>query len=117
MVRNLTVESHLENVTIAMNEELVEILLNNLLSNATRHNCNGGRITISLNKDIFFIANTSKAPALNKDTLYQRFTKINGNNDNNGLGLSIIRQICDSSGMNIKYEFKNEMHIFSIYWN
>lgn len=106
----------LNSATVIMNEELFDVLLNNLLSNATKYNFNGGQINVTLNEDQLKIANTSNSPALNTALLYQRFTKLSYGNENNGLGLSIIKQICDTSGFKIEYDFKNQMHIFIIHW-
>lgn len=110
----LKVKADLNKVCISMNEELLEILLNNLLSNATRHNYDGGKINVVLNDAHLKIANTSKAPALDKHTLYLRFAKPSYKKESNSLGLSIIKQICDSSGCVVNYFFEDELHIFLI---
>lgn len=112
LAQELTIQTELAEATILMNEELLEILLNNLLSNATRHNYRGGKISIVLNENYLAIANTSDVQELNAETLYQRFTKLSKLSKSNGLGLSIIRQICDTSGFRINYRFENAMHIF-----
>jgi signal transduction histidine kinase len=114
--QELTVQTELEEVTISMNEELLEVLLNNLLSNATKHNFSGGKINITLNESYLAIANSSSVSELNSKTLYQRFAKASNGNESNGLGLSIIKQICDSSGFTINYEFSKDMHVFIIKW-
>lgn len=113
----LLVETHLTHAGIEMNEELLEVLLNNLLSNATKHNCNNGKIKLVLTENFLSIANTSNTPALNEQMLYKRFTKGSNGNESNGLGLSIIKQISDTSGFILHYEFTNEMHVFLIRWN
>ena len=116
MARELSVKAHLKDVAILINEELLEVLLNNLMSNATKHNFNDGKIKITLSDKSLTIANTSHISALNQETLYQRFTKALNRNESNGLGLSIIKQICDTSGFVLNYEFNNEMHVFAIRW-
>jgi len=32
------------------------------------------------------------------------------------LGLSVIKQICDTSGFGINYMFENGLHVFAIEW-
>ena len=116
MARQLSVELQLADAMILINEELLEVLLNNLMSNATKHNINDGKIKITLSEKFLAIANTSHLAALNPRTLFQRFTKESNGNENNGLGLSIIKQICDTSGFVVHYEFTNEMHVFMVRW-
>lgn len=114
--RQLIIETHLKNVSILMNEELLEILLNNLLSNATKHNFDGGRISLELVENYLAVANMSQTAALNSNLLYQRFTRLSNVNESTGLGLSIIKQICETSGFKVDYEFSNRMHVFAIRW-
>ena len=87
-----------------------------LISNATKHNINDGKIKITLSEKLLAITNTSHTAALNQQTLFQRFAKESNGNENNSLGLSIIKQICDTSGFVVQYEFTNEMHVFMIRW-
>jgi signal transduction histidine kinase len=116
MAKQLSVEQQLADAMIFINEQLLEVLLNNLISNATKHNINDGKIKITLSEKLLAITNTSHTAALNQQTLFQRFAKESNGNENNGLGLSIIKQICDTSGFVVQYEFTNEMHVFMIRW-
>src|SRR5207244_9063407 len=97
---------------IKMNSELADILLNNLLSNATRHNVSGGNIKIEMTKKSLCVSNSSLQKALDPVRLYSRFYKQEGTAGQNGLGLSIIKQICDVSGFKIDYSFKDADHSF-----
>jgi signal transduction histidine kinase len=113
----LIVNASLGEVFVKMNEELADLLLNNLLSNATMHNFKGGRITIDLNQDHLLVSNTSNHVVLDKEKMFQRFYKPNQTKEQNGLGLSIIRQISDASGFVVKYALASDMHNFMIGWN
>ena len=112
--QQISVHDALEHATINMNEELADVLLNNLLSNATKHNFSGGTISIELNAQHLTVKNTSKDPALDKNKIFHRFYKSNSSSEYNGLGLSIIKQICDASGFDIQYSFQHHEQIFSI---
>ncbi|RBL89498.1 sensor histidine kinase [Chitinophaga flava] len=101
---------------IKMNADLLEILLNNLFSNATRHNKPGGNIAISLDTKSVSISNTGTDTALDREKVFSRFYKNTVNNENNGLGLSIVRQICISSQISPSYEYRDGMHHFSFNW-
>lgn len=114
--QQITVTYHLDDAVVYMNEELADILLNNLFSNATRHNFSGGHIAIELNKNKLAISNTSRQPAAPPDKLFQRFYKTASGREHNGLGLSIIKQIGEASGLAIAYRFQNNQHLFTISW-
>ncbi len=112
--QEIVVNSLLTGACVNMNNELADILLSNLLSNATRHNYQGGFINLELNDSSLSISNTSNHKQLDKNFLFTRFYKPNHENAYNGLGLSIIKQICDASGLKINYSFITQMHRFDI---
>ncbi len=116
MVHNISVIADITKSEVKMNPELADILLNNLLSNATRHNYAGGNIRVVLGKNHLVLSNTSTGPVLEQEKLFHRFYKASVSNDQHGLGLSIIKQICDVSGFTITYSHGKEMHHFHITW-
>ena len=102
--------------TIYGNPQLTDILLNNLLSNATKHSAKGATITIALQPSELNISNTGKAKALDEQQIFNRFYK--GDvvaAGSHGLGLSIVKQICDVSGYVCRYRFiMPDVHSFVI---
>jgi signal transduction histidine kinase len=115
--RNISSQVNLSDKIITGNMYLVEILLNNLLSNATNHNKINGSITISL-KDVLQVINTGIQRPLDEMKMYKRFSKANNADVNHGLGLSIIQQICIASGYTVTYNFSSpDMHSFTISFN
>ncbi|HWY37762.1 MAG TPA: HAMP domain-containing sensor histidine kinase [Bacteroidia bacterium] len=113
---HITVSATLTPAFINANGSLVDILLNNLIGNAGRHNKDGGKVEIVLNAEALIISNTGVNKELNKEKLFRRFYKETQNSHHNGLGLSIVKQICDQSGIMIAYTFTNNMHSFSLLW-
>jgi signal transduction histidine kinase len=103
--QNISVSSSLGDATVSLNNELTDILLNNLLSNATRHNFSNGSIKIVLKEKTLEISNSSKEKELNSKQMFLRFFSQDKKSRYNGLGLSIIKQICDVSGFTIRYLF------------
>lgn len=95
------------------NLTLTEILINNLLLNAIRHNQQNGTINISLTAQQLTIANSGNKP-LNDEKIFQRFGKVNSESAGTGLGLSIIQEICKRQNWNIHYTFKENRHLFTI---
>jgi signal transduction histidine kinase len=110
--KNLKVELNIEqDFALKMNEQLAEILINNLLSNAINHNLKGGYIRISVREKELKICNTGEANLLTDETIFNRFTK--GNSKSYGLGLAVVKNICDTHNLEIHY-LKNELHCFII---
>ena len=58
------------------NAHLIEILVNNLFNNATKHNTEGGSISVVLNDDLQII-NTGINHSLDETQLFKRFSKAN----------------------------------------
>lgn len=105
----------LEPVTIHFHQYLAEVLIGNLLTNAIRYNKANGCIQIHLDNKSFTISNSSELPALDKQKLYKRFYRHPGTKaDGNGLGLSIVKQVCDLAGYGLEYEYLEDKHVFSI---
>ena len=103
-----------EDVILNMNETLAEILIVNLLINAIKHNIEKGNLTIELNKDYLSIANTGKILNTNPAIYFERFKKESTSNDSMGLGLSIVKKICDTYDFEISYNYKDRIHTLTV---
>ncbi|HTE26427.1 sensor histidine kinase [Flavitalea sp.] len=112
----LNLHCDLQDASIQSNSDLTDILLNNLLSNASRHNVVGGTIYIHLRANKLMISNTGLQKELDSKRIFARFYKGESNSHQNGLGLSIIKQICERSQIEIDYSYKNSRHIFQLSW-
>ena len=108
--------SQLEEAYITANPDLIEIFLNNVLSNATRHNYPGGHISIELNSKELKVTNSGMRQPLEKDKLFKRFYKATTHAEDNGLGLSIVKQICERAGMFAAYHYRYGTHQFVFTW-
>ena len=105
-------------VTILSNKQLVDILLNNLLNNAIRYNVPNGSINITLAVNSLVIANTSFLPELDDQKVFQRFYRhADSRQEGNGLGLSIVKQICEMAGYSISYRYLNGVHAFEVHFS
>lgn len=112
----ISIRASLDESFVIMNKDLSETLINNLLSNATKHNMENGFIEIELSPGILSIKNPGIERPLDPTRIFQRFYKSEQNSVGNGLGLSIIKQICDASGLKIEYFFQNNTHCFVLTW-
>jgi signal transduction histidine kinase len=104
-------------VNIIIDPELLDTLLNNLLSNSIKHNVTGGEIRITLQENKLVISNPGNPVALDEARVFTRFYKSEQNNDFTGLGLFIMKEVCIVSGCNISYRFENGFHFFMVDWS
>ncbi len=115
-LRGIKVTTKLENCPISIDIGLAEILLNNLFKNALKHNITNGYVYIQLNSKFFSIENSGLPYNGNPEQLFQRFNK--GEHGNHGIGLAIVKQICDLYMYSITYNIVgNNKHIFEICFN
>lgn len=115
--KNIEVTAQLQPALITINSSLADVLLNNLISNAVKHNKEGGTININLAQGLLNISNTGSLQPLIEKSLFTRFHKDIAANENNGLGLSIVKQICDASGCTVSYHFDDkQLHTFLLRW-
>ena len=99
------------------NDILLGSLITNLFVNAIRHNCSEkGSIDISVDEKKFSISNTGQKDSLNTEKIFKRFSRTSEEKKGNGLGLSIIRQICKLHDWRVVYDFINEQHVFTIFF-
>ncbi|MFT3674300.1 MAG: HAMP domain-containing sensor histidine kinase [Chitinophagaceae bacterium] len=113
---NIHISVNLEESSIVANPDLTDALLNNLIGNAITHNHKGGKINIHLTATGLTISNSGGPHQLDPEKLFRRFYKEETHSHHNGLGLSIIKQICDQSGIAIDYSFRQVLHEFSLTW-
>jgi signal transduction histidine kinase len=111
--RELSFQHHLQPKQILASKYLIDILLNNLFSNAIRHNIPGGIINIELNSEQLSIKNTGAANALNGQQIFERFQK-GKDSQGTGLGLTLVKNICQLYGYVIQYEYETGWHKFVI---
>jgi signal transduction histidine kinase len=97
--------------SVKLNAQLADILMNNLLSNALRHNEISGFIHIMISSEEFKICNSGAPNGLNNDNIFSRFTK--KNSETFGLGLAIVQNICNTNKLEIQYIYDNT-HCFGI---
>ena len=97
-------------IAIKINPYLADVLLNNLLSNALKHNHKKGEIKIELTHKSFVVSNTGTQPTVPVEQLWERFRKDSTQAESVGLGLSLVRQICETSGLVVHYDYANGWH-------
>ncbi len=106
-----------DDIHIKMNSTLFEILVNNLLKNSIKHNTTSkGYIHIILNNKFLQFKNSGLPLKTNPENLFGRFKKENHKTNSLGLGLSIIKKICEVNQMHIEYVCKESEHIITVHF-
>lgn len=101
--------------TVYANGSLMTTLVSNLLRNAYMHNTVNGEIRMTIDDGFFSIANSGPEEPLDRDMLFQRFYRRDRNiKGSSGLGLSIVKAICEANSFLIDYSFIDGFHIFRI---
>lgn len=113
VIKNIRLDIDLADLEINASRYLIDVLINNLFSNAIRHNKNSGEIKIELSAQRLQFQNTGDPDPLQQDAIFERFYK-GRTSDGTGLGLAIIKNICALYHCEIKYTFKQGMHCFCI---
>jgi signal transduction histidine kinase len=110
-MKNIKLKTSIDkNVFIYMNVSLAEILLSNLLNNSIKHNIFGGELIINLIPNELSIKNTGEALHIEPEKLFDRFVKESTSNESIGLGLSLVRQICETYNFRVSYHYEHSLH-------
>lgn len=99
---------------IKANRSLLESMVNNLVVNAVRHNKTSGEITVFLSDNRLMVSNTSDDAALDADQIFNRFYRPSEKTTGNGLGLFIVKAVCDYHGWKILYAYADGKHQFVV---
>ena len=112
-IRNISITKNIEDSIQFMDAGLAEILVTNLIKNAIKHNIQDGYLSIIMNQSSFVLENSGLPFSGNPNTLLERFIK--GEKGNIGIGLSIVKQICELYNFKITYQINdNTVHKLSI---
>jgi len=92
------------------NADLADVLITNLLKNAIVHNYDGGRITVTVGKDEFEIANTGRPQPLDADKMFTRFYRSADQSSSTGLGLAVVKAIAQHYQAEVGYRYADGLH-------
>ena len=110
-IKSISIESVIEpNIFINIHPNMAEMLLQNLMTNAIKHNEKDGLISIRLSSNRLEVTNTGPEPNQDVNNFFQRFKKGNNNQNSIGLGLPIVKQICLVNDFEISYSYQEPHH-------
>ncbi len=103
-----------KSLKVEMDRSLAFVLINNLISNAVKHSTEEYPIEIKILDDRLQVQNHGTFALAKPDQIFKRFYKESEHQDSTGLGLSIVKKICDYYGFIPSYRFRESEHIFTI---
>ena len=135
-LKSLTLATTIEEkIYVPLHPSLADLLLTNLIGNSIRHNVppaifpaqgseieadegfgghGNGLIQVNLTCDGLTVVNTGRQPQVPTAELFERFKKGNSGGDSIGIGLAIVRQICDLSHFTIDYQYQDGFHCLAV---
>ncbi|MGM0946995.1 MAG: sensor histidine kinase [Bacteroidota bacterium] len=114
-LRSLVVSTQIqENSLVKIHPFIAEVLIQNLINNAIKHNIQGGQLRIELNEYSLRIENSGKLPDKDPEEFFDRFKKANSSSESIGLGLAIVKQICRRYTLRPQYRIENNLHVLMI---
>lgn len=99
---------------LILNNTMAYVLITNLLNNAIKHNVENGEILITLNDNELIIENTGLTIKEDPENFFQRFKKGSNSSESSGLGLALIKKVCDIYDMRINYSVSDNRHRIAI---
>jgi signal transduction histidine kinase len=104
--KKLELEAVLVEITLEINPFLAETLVTNLLTNAVKHNLQGGFLRVTLNENCLIVENSSALPEASVTDLTARFARGNPHSEGVGLGLAMVVEICEQQGFGLEMSFE-----------
>lgn len=103
-----------EAVVLDTNFNLLDILISNLIKNAVFHNVQDGFIQIEISSNTLKIINSGDNHQMNNEQLFNRFVSVKKEDHQIGLGLSIVKKICEVLHFQIHYHQTQNTHHFEL---
>ncbi|HNR68419.1 MAG TPA: HAMP domain-containing sensor histidine kinase [bacterium] len=114
-LKSMTIEAQLaDDHSLVIDPFLFDIVLKNLFRNAISYGSAAGPIRVISSDRILRVSNFGPPLAFPADKLFVRFSNRNGQHTSLGLGLSLVKKICEVSGIEIDYAYREGQHIFSL---
>jgi len=116
--KGLTVTSVLAPCTLRANERAMERIVDNLLSNAVKYNKKNGWISVELTQESLTVADSGKGFDTGRTReIFERYKRLDSASGGFGLGLSIVKTLCDLYGIGIDVvSQKNVGSTFTLLW-
>lgn len=104
-------EIYTENkITVVANSSLIKILISNLINNAIVHNNHDRQLKVTIKKKKLILENTGNPLQVPAEGLFDRFKKDSHQRKTTGLGLALVKQICQLYHYKVAYTYNDGWH-------
>jgi two-component system OmpR family sensor kinase len=102
---------YLEDKVVYIDEKKIIKVIDNLISNAIKYNNIAGKITIKLDENILSIEDSGKGISEeNIKMMFDRYARFDKSVGGFGIGLSIVKMVCDEYGVSIGIESQQDKY-------
>lgn len=113
-VEDISFRTSIQPLLIRANSTLIEVMLTNLFQNAVRHTTKNGTVIVETGEQYIRISNSGEPLTMDPEKMFKRFQKETKNEKSTGIGLAIVKKICDANGYTVDYRYKAAMHVFTV---
>lgn len=115
--KGLEIRANVGESEIIAERNALNTLFDNLISNAIKYNKKGGFIALTLDRGIFSIENSGVVIGKeNVDKIFERYARFGADTGGFGIGLSLVKKICDEYGIKISVECGDSSNKFVLKW-
>ncbi|WP_316791325.1 HAMP domain-containing sensor histidine kinase [Pedobacter frigoris] len=112
--KSVTIDFEVSPKRVFASPFLMEVLVSNLLSNVLSYTDQGAKVSVRLDEAQLVLTNEGEPLGFPESKLFTRFGKKAPGYKGNGLGLSIVKQICLSYNWDISYSYIQNQHQFKV---
>lgn len=106
--------SETQEIRMIMDLSLVHVAVSNLIRNSIFHNIPNGVVQVKISGNKLTVCNTGRREPLDEKQIFTRFYRSQDTVDGTGLGLTIVKAVCDLYGYAIRYQYRQPQHCFEI---
>ncbi len=114
-LKSLNIETDLNDAHhLTIDPFLLDIVLKNLLRNAISYGSAAGPICIKTTADDLRVSNFGPPLKDHDCQLFERFYRSNHDHNSSGLGLALVKKICELNNLRIEHNYEHGQHIFAV---
>lgn len=115
--KNIELRLNIAESSLMCEKNAIITIFDNLISNAVKYNKKGGFIALTLEKGTFIIENSgARIKEAHKDSIFERYTRFGDDTGGFGIGLSLVKKLCDENGIQIRVESDKDGTRFILKW-